>query len=59
MKTNFFAEYVDYVDRSLREHVNFVDTTAKQLPYFKKVLDLFVIIFSLFLFHLLFKNLND
>ena len=43
----------------LEEYVNFVDTTKKQNTYFKIFIVLFVVIVSLFSFHLLFKYLNE
>ena len=56
---NLLEDYVDYVNRSLREHANFVDTTTRQHIYFKKFLFLVVVIISLFFLCLLFKYLNE
>ena len=43
----------------LEEYVNFVDSTKKQNKYFKIDLSFTTIILSLFLFFLLFRNLNE
>ena len=43
----------------LEDYVNFLDCTTKQNRYFKINLILFVIIISLLLFFVLFKNLNE
>ena len=60
IKTNLIEEYVDYVDRSLRENANFVDTTTTQNKlYFNIIMVLIDIILSLFIVFLLFKYLNE
>ena len=43
----------------LEDYVNFVDLTKKQNKYFKKIIILFVVILSLFLFFVLFQYLNQ
>ena len=58
-KMKLLDDYVDYLDRSFREHANFVDVTKKQKTYFKKLIGFFVIIVSLFSFSLLNKYLNE
>ena len=50
IKTNLIKDYVDYADRSLREHANFVHTTKKQNIYFILIIILFTIITSIFIF---------
>ena len=57
-RTSSFEDYVDYVDRLLREHAAFVDTTTKQKTYFEKMISLFAFITSLFSFFL-YKYLNE
>ena len=48
IKTNILEDYVDYFNRSLREHANFVDTTRQQNIYYKIINFLVAIIVSLF-----------
>ena len=43
----------------LEEYVNFVDTIAKHVTYFKITLVLIVIIVTFFSFYLLFEYLNE
>ena len=58
-RTNLLEDYVNYVNRSLRDNADFVDVTKEQNKYFKTIIVLLVIIVSLFLFFLLLIYLNE
>ena len=57
--TNLLEVYIHYVGRMQSMHMNFVDTARIKKSYFKIVIVVFVVIFSLISFFLSFKNLNE
>ena len=50
---------MNIITNLLEDYVNFAETATKQNTYFKKLIVLFVVVVSFFLFHLLCKYLNE
>ena len=59
IETFLLDDYINFVDSSLREQADFVDSTKKKNTYFKRNMFLFVVLISIFLFYLSLKDLNE
>ena len=57
--TILFEDYANFVDAFCSKHVEIVVIRRKHYTDLKRVIGIFVIILSLFLFFLLFKYLNE